>query len=224
MNTFYRRHLPHWQPGGKVFFVTFRLYGSLPINVIARLKAEAKEIRNQPLQPGDSLDQKRFDDSKRVLAVYEKALDSAASIAGATSPRWLGDAKVAKIVQDAILHRSDKDYRLCRYVIMPNHVHFLIQPLLEKSPGNRTDKAGDGDDLSYRSLTGILRGLKLYSARRANAVLGRTGAFWQSESFDHWVLDEQEHYRIIQYIDRNPVVAGLCSDPADWPWSSAGEK
>jgi hypothetical protein len=26
----YRRHLPHWQPDGAEFFVTWRLHGSLP--------------------------------------------------------------------------------------------------------------------------------------------------------------------------------------------------
>ncbi len=32
---FYRRRLPHWQPAGKSFFVTWRLYGSLPKNLVA---------------------------------------------------------------------------------------------------------------------------------------------------------------------------------------------
>src|SRR5437588_8171297 len=29
--TFYRRNLPHWQPEGKPIFLTWRLFGSLPI-------------------------------------------------------------------------------------------------------------------------------------------------------------------------------------------------
>jgi len=69
----------------------------------------------------------------------------------------------------------------------------------------------------------ILRWLKGSTARQANVILGRTGqAFWQDESFDHRVRDEEELQRIARYVDRNPVSAGLAASPADWPWSSAG--
>lgn len=40
MNTFYQRHLPHFQPLGYAFFVTFRLANSLPVSVIKELTAE----------------------------------------------------------------------------------------------------------------------------------------------------------------------------------------
>ena len=68
----------------------------------------------------------------------------------------------------------------------------------------------------------ITRWLKGSTARQANLILGRTGkAFWQDESFDHRVRDEVELARIVHYVEHNPVSAGLVSDPADWPWSSA---
>ena len=54
------------------------------------------------------------------------------------------------------------------------------------------------------------QGLKGYTAREANRLLGRTGQpFWQGESYDHWVRDETEFIRIIAYIENNPVKAGL---------------
>jgi len=37
---YYHRHLPHWQPVGATFFVTFRLKGTLPFEVIQTLKEE----------------------------------------------------------------------------------------------------------------------------------------------------------------------------------------
>jgi len=43
----------------------------------------------------------------------------------------------------------------------------------------------------------------------ANLLLGRTGAFWQHESYDHWVRNEREFNRIVAYIEENPVSAGL---------------
>jgi putative DNA methylase len=55
----------------------------------------------------------------------------------------------------------------------------------------------------------------------ANLLLGRTGAFWQHESYDHWVRNEREFNRIVAYIEENPVSAGLAAAVEDWPWSSA---
>jgi len=40
---FYQRNLPHYQPVGYTFFVTYRLDGSLPIETIRRLKAEREK-------------------------------------------------------------------------------------------------------------------------------------------------------------------------------------
>lgn len=38
MTDFYRRKLPHWQPEGVMYFITFRLANSLPLHVIQELK------------------------------------------------------------------------------------------------------------------------------------------------------------------------------------------
>jgi len=58
----------------------------------------------------------------------------------------------------------------------------------------------------------------------ANAVLGRAGRpFWQDESYDHWVRNAAEFESIRQYIEYNPVMAGLVERPDDWMWSSAAK-
>ncbi|MGH9490924.1 MAG: transposase, partial [Terriglobales bacterium] len=59
------------------------------------------------------------------------------------------------------------------------------------------------------------------SARRANCLLGRSGPFWQHESYDHVVRDAAEGVRIRRYIEANPLRAGLAAQPEDFPWSSA---
>jgi hypothetical protein len=38
----------------------------------------------------------------------------------------------------------------------------------------------------------------------------------------HWVRNPAEFGKIAEYIERNPVKAGLVSQAADWKWSSAG--
>jgi putative DNA methylase len=78
---------------------------------------------------------------------------------------------------------------------------------------------------SFVLLSTITKSLKGYTAREANRRLGRTGEqFWQQESFDHWPRDEGEFLRIIEYIENNPVKAGLVQRPEDWLWSSAAER
>jgi REP element-mobilizing transposase RayT len=84
---------------------------------------------------------------------------------------------------------------------MANHVHLLVTPLVSPSR--------------------LLQSIKGYSAREANKLLGRTGPFWQSESYDHWIRDEAEFERVRRYIANNPVRRGLVAKPKITPRSSA---
>ena len=56
-----------------------------------------------------------------------------------------------------------------------------------------------------------MHSLKSYTANEANKLLRRTGQFWQHESYDHWVRDEDEMERIVAYINANAVKAGLAA-------------
>jgi len=94
-------------------------------------------------------------------------------------------------------------YRLHAWVVMPNHVHVLVTPLHDYS------------------LSSILHSWKSFTAKEANKLLGRGGAFWLEEYFDRAVRDENHFRRVIEYIDYNPVKAGLCVQPEDWPFTSA---
>jgi REP element-mobilizing transposase RayT len=93
-------------------------------------------------------------------------------------------------------------YELCAYVVMENHVHLLIRP--------------------FQPVPLIMRWLKGSTARKANQLLERTGkAFWQDESYDHWVRSHKELAKIVKYIEWNPMAAGLVHSAEEWPWSSA---
>jgi putative transposase len=54
--------------------------------------------------------------------------------------------------------------------------------------------------------------------------MGRCGAFWQAESYDHCVRDDDELEQIIQYVEFNPVKARLVDQPEQWPFSSARDR
>src|SRR5205807_1732667 len=51
---------------------------------------------------------------------------------------------------------------------------------------------------------------KKFSARAINTVLGRSGRFWQEESFDHLIRSSEHFERFQQYIALNGERAGLC--------------
>jgi len=57
---------------------------------------------------------------------------------------------------------------------------------------------------------------------RANLILSRTGQpFWQDESFDRLVRNEDEFRGIERYIGNHRVCAGLARSPEEYRWSSA---
>ena len=120
-------------------------------------------------------------------------------------PAWLQDPRVASVVVNALLYGETvrRFYQLHAWVVMPNHVHAIFQP--------------------HTAMPTIMRWLKGRTSRVANQILGRTGTpFWQNESFDHWVRSAEELEYLIEYVENNPVKAGLVEAKERWRWSSAG--
>ncbi len=89
---------------------------------------------------------------------------------------------------------------------MPNHGHVVCTPLAKEND-------------TFYSLGEIFQSLKRHTARQSNLVLGRSGAFWQDESYDHIVRDEAELERIIKYVIYNPVKVGLVDEWTKWKWT-----
>jgi putative transposase len=87
------------------------------------------------------------------------------------------------------------------YCLMPNHVHFAVVP-------EQVD-----------SLARLFRVTHHRYARRVNARNGWQGHLWQARFFS-CVMDEQHLLAAVRYIELNPVRAGLCDRPEQWPWSS----
>jgi REP element-mobilizing transposase RayT len=139
-----------------------------------------------------------------------------------TGPHWLRQPEIAQIVVEAIEFRVGKVFDLYAYCIMPNHVH-LVFKLPEEDEGC-TRHAGGGEIIeSSRSLsrpvTDVIGSLKKHTALEANRRLGRHGAFWRSESYDHVVRDGEELERILWYVILNPVKARLVKSWTDWRWT-----
>ena len=85
---------------------------------------------------------------------------------------------------------------------MPNHVHLLME----------TD--------ATHPLPKVVQSWKPFTAKQANAILGRTGVFWDRDYFDRYIRDDGHRAAVVHYIEENPVKAGLVERAEDWPWGS----
>ena len=138
--------------------------------------------------------------SGQAFAAMDRLLDEACA-----GPLYLRQPAVAGMMVEAIQYNARilGHYVLHAFVIMPNHVHLLATPAV--------------------ALPKLTKSLKGITAKRANAMLGLTGGpFWQEESFDHLVRHAREFERIPNYIEGNPVRAGLVREASEYRGSSAG--
>ena len=127
----------------------------------------------------------------------------------------MGDHRVAAAVRDAMLYFAGDRYDLLAYVVMPNHVHWVFRPL----PAWNDRREQGGDCRSAREV--VVHSFCRHSAIVCNRMLRRTGPFWQHESYDRVVRNDAELQRIVDYVELNPVKAGLCDRPEAWEFSSA---
>jgi REP element-mobilizing transposase RayT len=116
---------------------------------------------------------------------------------------WLRSESIARLVEDSFFAFDGTRYRLHAWTIMPNHVHVLFSLLPDHPLGS------------------IVGSWKRFTARKANELIGRSGEFWQTEYWDRFIRNADHFGTIEEYIDQNPVKAGLVADPRLWPYGSA---
>ena len=213
---YYKRNLPHFQPPGYAFFITFRLHGTLPTEVVNRLKAMKEERLKLVAGYNNSRvkSEKYSELKKEYFKLYDNYLDRASS-----GSRWLKDERIAEIVKSSIHFRNGKEYDLIAYTIMPNHVHLVILPNLERFAESLNPESKE----TLYIVTKVLQDLKKYTARECNKLLNRKGSFWQHESYDHVVRDMKALRRIVDYVLNNPVKAGLVNVWVEWKHSYVNE-
>lgn len=209
------RKLPHWQPPGETFFITARLFGSIPKRIIENLKAEY-QLALAEIEKGDFLPEnvdhllpealqteirrlqkkKSYDASKRYFARFDDFLDS-----NLNAPHWLKRPDIAQLNMDNFHHYAERYFTLWAATIMSNHAHLLLT-LKPDAP----------------MLFKVLQDMKKYSGVHSNRLLGRSGRFWEFESYDHLVR-QGEFDRILMYVLNNSVKAGIVKCWTDYPWT-----
>ena len=184
-------NLPHWFQPQTTYFITFRTEDSFPAHAARRWYAERStwlarhDITTSMPDWKDKLARlpekfrKQFHQtfSQQYMEYLDKGLGACV----------LRRPKLSKIVADSLLYFNNDLYRMGDFVVMPNHVHLLVCLLRD------TD------------LLKQCRSWKTFSAGKINKALGKTGRFWQEESFDHLVRSPEQFCVIQQYIRKNPI-------------------
>ena len=94
------------------------------------------------------------------------------------------------------------DCLLCHaYCLMPNHYHLIVE-----TPRGNLDEAMHRLNSTY--------------AVRFNRQHDRTGHVFQGRYGAKLITDNDYALAVVRYVAANPVQAGLCEMPEDWPWSS----
>ena len=108
------------------------------------------------------------------------------------------------LVAASIRFLDGRKYRLIAAVIMPDHVHLLIQPM----------RKGEG----VHSLAEIMHSLKSYTAHQIG------GPVWQRDYWDEIMRDFAHQCRTVDYVKRNPVTRGLVGRSEQYRWLLLGDE
>ncbi len=111
-----------------------------------------------------------------------------------------------EIVLGCCIHDHERRYRLRVAVVMPDHVHVILTPLIRESLQE------------IISLVEIMKAIKGASAHAINHYVGNHGPIWQEESFDRIVRCSESLDAKVAYILQNPVRKGLVRDWHDYRW------
>jgi REP element-mobilizing transposase RayT len=174
-----RGYLPHYDVPGALQMIPYRLHDAMPADKRHEWEEllEIKEERHRRIKIEEYLDAGR-------------------------GKCFLRQPEIAAIVEGNLLHFDGIRYRLLSWVVMPNHVHVLVE--IREMP-----------------MSLIVKNWKSFTSKAANRQLGRAGTFWQTDYFDRYIRDSEHLKKAIRYIENNPVKAGLVKFPGEWLFGSA---
>jgi putative transposase len=181
--------LPHWRQWGASYFITSRLADSMPVPLRKEWRARRDAwLASHGVSTPEALPEKlRHEFHREFTAAFHALLDAGHGECVLARP------ECAELIIARLVAGHTRAYQLDAWVIMPNHLHALVEPA-------KGSLLGD-----------IVKSWKGGSAREINRVLGRTGSLWQKEPFDHIVRSEEQRDHFRRYIEENPMKAGLKS-------------
>lgn len=185
----YHDRLPHWVVDYGCYALTFHCADSLPAVALEKLREIVASDRSV-----ESSDDAFLEESRRRFKIMEHYLDQSYG----TSPFKADSLRQA---MHEFLEDFDGVFRFRHWVMMPNHLHLLTEPM------------------RFESTNGFKRAIKDFKMKStffANRELDRSGRLWMTSDYDRWVRDVAEYRRWVKYLQANPVKAGLCRQPSNW--------
>lgn len=119
--------------------------------------------------------------------------------------RYLSSGAAAQCVIECLDHLRETDrIKLYAFCVMPDHLHFAICVM----PGEE--------------LSSAVASFSKFTSRKIKVLIGKhDGPFWQEGFHDRHCRDRDELADLCEYIEHNPVRAGLVELAEDWSYSSA---
>ncbi len=146
---------------------------------------------------------------RRNLPHFERPWAKYAITFATRNHRQLSE-KTRDIVLQSILRWKDRRYELYAACVMPDHVHLLIEPMIERDDGS-------GNPIFF-PLSKILHSIKSFTANRINKIENSNEPVWETESFDRLIRSESDLQEKFRYITRNPWDAGIAKQDEDYRW------
>ena len=119
-----RGYLPHLRAQGRSYFVTFRLEGTLPQEVLRQYQVEREALLAKARQSGEELSP---EEHQRLFDLYSEKVE--VYLDAGRGECWLKDPRIGELVAGALRFFHGQRYELGPWVIMPNHVHVIVRPL-----------------------------------------------------------------------------------------------
>jgi len=114
----------------------------------------------------------------------------------------LASAKCEEILREIWQRSAEHDrWWVGSYVLMPDHVHFFARPASDARP--KAEWVG-----MWKSA----------SSRRIAATLAIEAPIWQPDYFDRYLRSSESYSDKWEYVEQNPVRAGLVGRVEDWPY------
>lgn len=114
-------------------------------------------------------------------------------------------SEARQVVLNSTLHFHKERYQLFAAVIMPDHVHLLLQPFRKS-------------DLQYWSIGSLLHSIKSFSSKQIPTVMKHIGKVWQDGRHDEIISNRQHFINAWEYIKQNPIKANLSDLPQKYPF------
>jgi putative transposase len=209
IKTYYKGRLPHIQPIGAIFFVTFHLNGAIPLPFVTNYKKEYEyELALIELDKPPDMEEKIYKLQKIFFKKYDELLH-----AQKDGPHHFNNPDISQILAEQIMRFDDQWYETLAFSIMSNHCHWVAD-FSKQFDG--LDPLEPITEHNYTQLFTVMKRIKGATSRYANQILDTEGQFFYHENYDHYIRNSKELHNIINYTLNNPVKANLVSHWQDW--------